>query len=556
MRAGLVAHPLHTVNLSVGEPASPPATAVGAVDSFDQLSALTLPRHPAAAVSSAAAPGQLEPNRVLEPGARWHLGVITHHPNIAAAMRERYTLESLAALKAVLDGMGTLEVKTLPTGLPQAAESLQNAQTSDEDYDFVWTRDAAFVANAWRSTGDGQRVADVVKALSKYYRKPQQMGRMRRTIDGTAKGERGIDRPHIKFDGHKLIDGAVGPWVHAQNDALGLMLWLSFRSAQDGSIALDDRQLEPLAMLAAYLSAIDYSHDREAGHWEEMGERGGRVQASTLRCVLAGLQELKNWADADPGNRERLEQALTRGMGQSATTFTFDADAKRLEMMIADGKRELSRLLPLESTGQGIYRRSSDLALLSAIYLDCIAAPKDQLIDDKTRDVVIERFRRELRGSHGDRRYTGDGYWGAARGETDPAIKRVLRDMSIDERERNLEPGGETQWTFGASLLSAIEGARYQATGDERFLAAQTAELNRAVGMVTGPQSRLGPGTIPESYMQVRLDPTDAQSPWTFTENPLPLNWSKANLRLAMESMRQSLTREPASAAPAATWWR
>jgi hypothetical protein len=496
--------------------------------------------------SKPAAGSALERGRVMEAGARWHLGVVVHNADVAGAMRASYTPQSLAALKGVLDHLGTLNIDTLPTGLPQAGESRAGSSVDEVGYNFVWTRDAAFVANSWLQTGATDKVAKAVSALVTYYGKPEQMTRMRATVDGTAKGDHGIDRPHIKFDGTQLSDGDVGPWAHAQNDALGLMLWISFSAARRGLVDLTDAQLEPLALLTAYLDKIDFTTDKEAGHWEEMGEQGGRVQASSLRSVLAGLQELKAWADQSPENRNRLQGALERSTPANPSRFAFSS-AGSVENMIDRGTRALRGLLPLESDGAGVYRRTSDLALMSALYVDAIAPQSERVIDASMRDGVIARFNSELRGSHGDRRYTHDGYWGFARGETDPDVKKVLNAGTLEERARLVAPGGETQWTMAAPLLSAIYGAKYLESGDPQDLAAQTQELNRALGMITGTQSRLGAGTIPESYMQVRSDPKDPHSPITFTENPLPLNWSKANLRLAMEAMKKSLEAAAAS---------
>jgi phosphorylase kinase alpha/beta subunit len=493
----------------------------------------------------------------METGARWHLGVVVHHPDVAEVMQVGYSPQTFGELRHVLDRLGTLDIKALPTGLPQAGESRANSSVKDVGYDFVWTRDAAFVANMWCVTGANEKAATAVHSLIGYYAKPEQMRRMRATVEGTAKGRRGIDRPHIKFDGNTLTDGKVGKWEHAQNDALGLLLWLSFRSANQGVVTLDDRQLEPLALLAAYLAKIDFTTDKEAGHWEEMGEKHGRVQASTLRCVIAGLQELERWADERPENRERLQKALDRGAPKASPAFSFSPEKGSLEQLLDRGTRALHALLPLESDGSGIYRRGSDTALLSALYLDAIAAPEGRVIDAKTRDEVISRFVTELRGSHGDRRYTGDGYWALAKGETDPAAKKKLNSATLEQRVRMLEPGGEAQWTMSSGLLSAIYGAKYLESGDPKDLAAQTHELNRALGMITGPQSRLGEGTIPESYMQVRSDPSDPDSPFTFTENPLPLNWSKANLALAIEAMQRSLEKAAghhAGPVPAELW--
>jgi hypothetical protein len=491
------------------------------------------------AAAPARAPTRAEP-ATLETGAFWFLGVLVHHPGLACHMRASYTPRTLERLEAELARMGTLEVKQLPTGLPMAGEVRERSAVTQSGYDYVWTRDAVLVSNGWLRSGQPEKAAKAVGALFRYYATPNQLGRMQRTVEGVS-----LDRPHIKFDGRTLRDFPQ-KWAHAQNDALGLMLWMGATLGKRGLWVPDAGGRKVLALLVAYLDTLDYATDKDAGHWEEMGHRQGRVLASSVHAVVMGLVALREWMRADPSLGAALDKALASSVSTAARERLGSfQDPSTLERLISRGRQTLAGLLPDESRGPGIYQRPADLALLEVLYLDLQAPPADRVLSPRMRDEMISRFLRDLRGSHGDRRYVGDGYWGGLkRHRGKPVDQALINHAELEDRLPLLEKGGEAQWTLGTPLLSAIYGLLYRETGEARYLKLETSELNRAVGMVTGPQSPLGEGTLPESYMQVGTDLADPQSPLVFTENPLPLNWSKANLALAVAGMKDSLTFE------------
>ncbi len=109
--------------------------------------------------------------------------------------------------------------------------------------------------------------------------------------------------------------------------------------------------------------------------------------------------------------------------------------------------------------------------------------------------------------------------------------------------------GSEAQWTLGRPLVSAMWGynflGNYPAVEDLRFHRRQTYNFNCALGSVTGPESALGAGTIAESYVMLKTGRKNerGQDIYVFRENPYPLNWSKANLALALALMEKSVAR-------------
>jgi hypothetical protein len=471
----------------------------------------------------------LEAKTFLEPGAIVSHGVIVHNEVIAQHLHGHYTTETLAALRSVLDDLGTVRIDTLPNGLPQAAVLSAGSRAAELHYDAVWTRDAIFIARAWRATGEAKKATAVITSLLAYYRTHEQLKRVLSGVNAAAAGDvkwAKSQRPHIKFNGSQLF------------------LAETFAQARAGLRSLSDEDLQPLVLLASYLKGIDFSTDRELGHWEEAGRQNGKVSASTLRAVLAGLTEMKRWSKEDPSRRSRLQRIFESQVGAHARSFMSFGDGSSLHSMIARGKSALDGLLPLESKGEGIYHRTADLALTTALFLDVTAEANDQIISPQMRKTILANLQSELRRSHGDARYAGDGYWGAYFSAKEPMRVERMNSLSLEDRlAGGMKKKGEAQWTLGAPILSVIWGKLYQQTRKPEYLERQTFELNRALGMITGKHSALGPGTIPESYLQVRA--TSLERPgeelWTFAENPLPLNWAKANLRLAMETMRQSL---------------
>jgi hypothetical protein len=499
--------------------------------------------------SSPAVP--LEPRTFLEPGAQVIRGVVVHNDEIGRLLRPMYTSTTLDAIQGVLDRLGTTHIETLPNGLPRAADASDHSRTAELGYDAVWIRDTAFIAEVWRVTGEADKAGRAFKSLIAFCSKPSQAGLLKSGVEAAAAGDvawaRGHCRPHIRFDGMNLTE-LDEPWGHQQNDALGLFLKETFTLAREGALELDDHDLQMLSLMAAFLKGIDYTTDKELGHWEEAGRENGKVSASTLRCVVAGLQEMRRWAEEAPERQERLQRAFESQVSQHARTFMSFREGGSLDELIARGTKALNDLLPFESKGEGVYRRPADLALTTALYLDQTAQPDDRIIAAETRRDVLAHLKGDLRRSHGDIRYAGDGYWAAypklGLGEIEQMNKRNLEDR----QEKGIKEQGEAQWTLGAPIESVIHGRQYQRTHDVEDLRRQVFQLNRALGMVTGELSPLGPGTIPESYYQVRathLDHADLDL-WTFHENGLPLNWAKAYLRLAMHAMKESLALDPA----------
>jgi hypothetical protein len=475
----------------------------------------------------------LDRDRVaLEPGAKWHLGVVVHNRDLEKRMKPAYTAEDLAALRTELERLGATHVGLLSTGLPRAAEQTGAAHTDEEGYDHTWNRDAVLVGASMLSTGKDREAGAIARALMKYMSTPNQMRRMKRGA-----------RPHIKFNGETLSD-MKGRWGHAQNDALGLTLWYCFTAARKGIAEIEDRDLETLAVLTKYLAKLDVTQDKEDGHWEESGANGGRVMLSSLVCVLHGLRQLVRWADEKEAWKQ-TSLAAKKHLGERVAL-----EKPEVLELIARIERKIHQLAPFESKGEGFDHREADLALTTALFLDLEANPTDRVFDQKAYEQILTNLEK-LRGTHGDRRYLDDGYFGAYSGETSLAHRKQLHDGSLDGRvSHGLIQGAETQWTLGAPILSVIYGRLFEETGDARFREAQTHQFNRALGMVTGKESWLGPGTIPESYMPVRVPAKQhpALRVWTFQANPLPLNWSKANLALALERMERSAASRRAGA--------
>lgn len=430
--------------------------------------------------------------------------VVVHHDEIRRRIKPRYTTDEGHNLLAFLNVHRTLRFDALPTGLYPAA-GVDAAMATRSGYGNVWVRDNVYVALACETAGRPDAARRVAEAIAAFYRKYRR--RFEEIIHGEADPALSMNRPQVRFEGNTLSE-IPDRWAHAQNDALGYFLWLYCRlAASDDSMTPDG---ELLGLFVSYFRTIRYWEDEDSGHWEETR----KIQASSIGAVVAGLRAL---------------QALLRTRGsiaQQRGARVLDAD--ELAPLIAAGERALENILPAEciQPDPSKYRRY-DAALLFLIY------PLDVVHDAMAQRIVCEVLE-NLQGEFGIRRYLGDSYWTADYKDKVPAHERTA-DVSERQEERDAlaRPGEEAQWCIFDPIVSVIAGRRYLRTGDPADLERQTHHLNRALGQLTGPECRQGELLCPEAYYleHDRYVPNDH----------VPLLWTQANLRLALDAMQRSI---------------
>ncbi|MGC3971459.1 MAG: glycoside hydrolase family 15 protein [Pirellulales bacterium] len=430
-----------------------------------------------------------------------------HNPRLLDYLRHRYSLDDVRRLTTFLREAGTFHFPALASGLHPAAHV---SHDDPSGYASVWVRDNAHVAHAHWGDGRPQEAAAVVGGLTKFL--ATQHARITAVLEGKVDASDPMDRPHIRFDGHKVAE-IDERWAHAQNDALGYYLWIAARLAAEGVLPIDDTLRETLAGTAFFLEKIEYWRDEDSGHWEETRKRS----ASSIGTALAGLTALDKLYDSP-----LIKGELSFG----------DRPLKRAQLhnLVARGRETLLEHLPHECLDPDpTKRREADAALLFLIY-------PLEIVDGATADAIIEVVLRDLIGDVGIRRYRGDSYW-CADYKTKLAAEARSADYSDDlsGRDALLREGEEAQWCIFDPIISAAYGRRYQQTGAIDDLRRQTEFLNRSLAHLTSDDSRFGGLKCPESYYleNGRYMPVDQT----------PLLWTQGNLLMAMRMMEQSLAK-------------
>ncbi len=356
-------------------------------------------------------------------------------------------------------------------GIYPAAGGLDS--TSVTGYQNAWLRDNVMVAYSRLEAGDVDAAVACARGLMRFVE--SQAPRFAAIIAQPALKETVGSRPHVRFDANSLGE-LPGNWSHAQNDALGYVLWFRARLHNLGYNRLEASEREIIRLFIRYFEAIRYWEDPDSGAWEE----GRKVNSSSVGAVVAGLEEAKL------------------------------AGADVADSSIAAGRELLIRHLPLESPKV----RGADAALLFLVY------PLEVVRDSTTRDAIVHLIQARLEGEIGIRRYTGDSYYCQDYDRWfPPGVRSIDWSERIEVRDEYLQPGCEAQWCLFDSLLSVIFGRLYADRGQ------QGRYLRRAIAQLTPAND------CPELYFL-------KQGRWTAGPHT-PLLWGEANLSLALNEARR-----------------
>jgi GH15 family glucan-1,4-alpha-glucosidase len=420
-------------------------------------------------------------------------------------IRDDYTGDNISSIHQFLNSQGTFYFPALPTGLFPAAHLSARGEYSG--YDKVWVRDNIHVAHGLYITGQPEMAVRAARCILDYFHL------YRHRFDAIIRGEVDfnvpMNRPHIRFDGKSLRE-VDDDWSHAQNDALGYVLWLACNMAADGAITLSTNDLQLLGRFPLYFRAIRYWQDKDSGHWEEKR----KVEASSIGVVVAGLRAL----------RELLSIRGIDSLSIDSELVSFQL----LDNLIGEGDQALAAILPAECIDPADYR-DYDAALLLLIY------PLNVVSTDY-QNTILANVETHLLGEYGIRRYLGDSFWCANYDELMSESKRtsnVSEDMSA--RDALVKPGEEAQWCVFDPIMSIIYGRRYLSFGNPADAQKQRVYFNRALSQLTGPDSGFPEFLCPELYYLKR----DRYVPNDVT----PLLWTQANLLIAFKTMKESLAR-------------
>jgi hypothetical protein len=357
-------------------------------------------------------------------------------------------------------------------GIYPAAGGLES--TSLTGYQNAWLRDNVMVAYSRLEAGDVEAAVACSRGLMRFVE--SQAPRFAAVIARPSLKETVGSRPHVRFDANSLRELSES-WSHAQNDALGYVLWLRARLHNLGLCRFEASEQEVIRLFIRYFEAIRYWEDPDSGAWEE----GRKINSSSVGAVLAGLEEAKL------------------------------AGSDVADTLITAGRDLLARQLPLESPPL----RGADGAVLFLVY------PLEVVRDSITRDLIVHLIQARLEGEIGIRRYIGDSYYCQ---DYDRWFPPELRSSDwserIEVRDEYLQPGREAQWCLFDSLLSVIFGRLY------RDHEQQARYLQRAIAQLTPAND------CPELYFL---------KGGSWTPGPhTPLLWAEANLSLALNEARRS----------------
>ena len=428
--------------------------------------------------------------------------MLFQNPELAALIpSEGYSTDELSRIEETLRSHGTLTFARLPSGLFSASSAGESIASSGAAS--VWVRDNVYVAYAHHMSAQTPVAVGVARALLKFF--SDHRHRFEDIISGAANPQDVSKRPHVRFDGHRMEEISNQRWPHAQNDALGYFLWLYAKLARSGHVALDELTISTLALFPRYFEAICFWEDEDSGHWEEVR----KVSASSIGTVVAGLDALLLLA------RERPSVFQCRPFGTKLVNTTAD--------LLHRGRAALEGILPYECAQLlPSKNRRYDAALLFLLFpLDVIKEPM--------ADLLLHDIKRVLQGEFGIRRYLGDSYWAPDYEDRLPPEEQT-RDFSEDiaVRDTLLEHiGDEAQWCLFDPILSAYYGRRSFETRSSSDIGQQTFYFNRALAQITASWR------CPELYYLRHGQ---------YVPNPhVPLQWTQANLVLALEAMRTTV---------------
>jgi hypothetical protein len=420
------------------------------------------------------------------------------------------TLDDIRRIKSFLTKKGTFYFPTLENGLFSAAAG-EGGDFELTGYRNIWLRDNIQIAWAHLAVQNDPSIPlKCVNSITQFYAKHRH--RFVDIIEGRTDFHEPMNRPHIRFNGSDLSELSE-KWSHAQNDALGYLLWLICELVKRQHLSIEAADWTLIAQLVRYWMVVEVWKDEDSGHWEEVR----KVAASSIGCALAGLESLRELMNQQPVNSQ-------------LATASHPISVEDVDGLISKCRDAIQTILPCECIQDDPTKnRRYDAALLFLMYpLNVI---KDRALEDK----ILSDVKTYLQGPYGIRRYLGDSYWCADYRDLLGAEQRTA-DFSdnLDARDSLLKPGMEAQWCIFDPIVSCIHGQRYQSDRNSESLELQRESLRRSLSQLTPANARFPQYRCPESYFCEK----GAWIPNDIT----PLLWTQANLWQALTMMERSLS--------------
>ncbi len=427
---------------------------------------------------------------------------IIHNKRVRALVKTSYSAGDLEPVERFFSEHGTLSIESNSNHLYPAVGTVPGFDPTG--YRRTWLRDTVMVLNYEMEKKNYDMVARGLRSMERFLE--TQVPRFNSIISGETDKHVPMKRPHVRMNG-ETMEELTEQWSHAQNDALGYVLWLAFTMALMGKYEIPEESRYLYSLFPRYFEAIEYWHDRDSGHWEEEL----KLRISSVGVVSAGLTAMRKYL---------LRERVTPAMGSIFPDLDF------CDVLISRGRMTLDRALPHDSPLTG----KTDAALLFLVYpLGAVPTIHEESI--------VSTVIGELAGEIGIRRYMGDSYWC-------PGYKSIYEHLEreadysrrIEERNRHLVPGKEAQWCIFDPVLSIIYGKRFLATGNPEFRERQMYYFNRSLGQLTPEDFPRGGGLCPEAWY-VEEPGGEEYVP----NDNTPLLWAKANLGTAFEYLKRTL---------------
>lgn len=433
--------------------------------------------------------------------------IVVQNEKLLPYLTDQYDLTRLRRLRRFLERHGTLKLAPLRTHLFPAA--VVTRSTSQSGYHHVWVRDNVHVSHALYVAGHVRAAAQIMSALMEFFARHRR--RFEDIIDGRVTGADPMSRPHVRFNGVTLEESRE-TWAHAQNDALGIFLWMYCTLACEGILKPSGDERKTLTLFPRYFEAIRYWVDEDSGHWEE----GRKIGASSIGMVVGGLGKLWQFLS------EERSKAVPRGQSPGISDSFLNGLMRR-------GRNELRKILPHECIQKSpAKRRRTDAALLFLVY-------PLEVVGEAMSGRILRDIAKSLEGPFGIKRYIGDSYWAADyKVKLDSTQRTADFSDRVEMRNTLLAPGQEAQWCLFDPIMSAAYGQRYRRTGRREYLNLQTYYFNRSLGQLTGKVKGMQELQCPEAYYLER---------GIYVPNEqTPLLWTQANLLVALTLMEESLS--------------
>lgn len=200
-----------------------------------------------------------------------------------------------------------LDSMKLQNGLFVAAPS--------NDYAYVWMRDNVYVSLAYLNKSCGTYETMYHRWLDMFKEYEWKLD-----VHCTIKPVYPFEYIHARYS--KDIKEIDVPWGHAQNDAVGGLLFGIGEGTKKGKAMIrDSHDLRIVQKLVQYLQTLEYWKCADSGAWEENME----VRSSSIAACVAGLRRLQDVVNVP-------QSLIDKGMAALYELFPYETPTRKSDL--------------------------------------------------------------------------------------------------------------------------------------------------------------------------------------------------------------------------------